>query len=214
MTENNPENNAKPKRKAIVYIDGFNLYFAMRDKNWRNLMWLDLVKLGQSLVRPDQELIRVKYFTARIRNNPGKQARQNAFLDALGTLEGLDICEGTYQPNRVLCFDCGREWSDDKEKQTDVSIAVAMLTDSHANLVDDIILLTADSDQCPAMRAVRALGKQVLLVIPPGRTDYLEIQKHADSRLELTKRKLRESLLPEKVTTKSGHVIDKPDKYK
>jgi len=213
VTENKQENQPK-KRRAIVYIDGFNLYFALRDKNWKNLMWLDLVKLAQSLVRPDQELARVKYFTARIRNNPQKQARQNAFLDALATLDKLEICEGMYQPNKVLCFGCGREWSDDKEKQTDVSIATAMLTDAYRDFVDDIILITADSDQCPAMREVRALGKHVLLVIPPGRADYLEIQKHADSRLELTKRKFRESQLPEEVTLKSGHVIKKPDKYK
>ncbi len=203
------------KRKAIVYIDGFNLYFALKAKNWHSLMWLDLVKLGQRLLRADQELVRVKYFTARIRNDPPKQKRQTAFLDALATLDGLEIYEGAYQDNRVLCYDCGREWPDSKEKQTDVSIATHMLIDSYTpDLIDDIILVTADSDQCPAMRAVRALGKHVLIVLPPGRIDYLEVQKAADSRLELTKKMFRESLLPEEVPTKSGFVVKRPDKYK
>jgi uncharacterized LabA/DUF88 family protein len=203
------------KRKAIVYIDGFNLYFALKEKNWISLMWLDLVKLSQRLLRADQELVRVKYFTARITNDAQKQQRQNAFLDALATLDGLEIHEGAYQHNRIMCHDCGREWADSKEKQTDVNIATHMLVDSHVpNRVDDIILVTADSDQVPAIRAVRALGKHVLVVLPPGRINYLEIQRGADSRLELTKRMFRESLLPESVPTKNGFVIKRPEKYK
>jgi uncharacterized LabA/DUF88 family protein len=211
VTENKQEN----KRKTIVYIDGFNLYFALKEKNWQSLMWLDLVKLGKGLLRPDQELVRVKYFTARITNDVQKQRRQTAFLDALATLDGLEIYEGAYQHNRVMCYDCGREWPDSKEKQTDVSIATQMLVDSHVpNRMDDIILVTADSDQVPAMKAVRGLGKHVLIVLPPGRISYLEVQKAADSRLELTKRMFRESLLPEEVQTKSGFVIKRPEKYK
>lgn len=210
MTENKAE-----KRKAIVYIDGFNLYFALKEKNWISFMWLDLVKLSHRLLRSDQELVRVKYFTARITNDAQKQQRQNAFLDALATLDGIEIHEGAYQHNRVTCHGCGREWPDSKEKQTDVNIATHMLVDSHApNRVDDIILVTADSDQVPAIRAVRALGKHVLVVLPPGRISYLEIQRGADSRLELTKRMFRESLLPENVPTKSGFVIKRPEKYK
>lgn len=110
---------------------------------------------------------------------------------------------------------CGREWPDSKEKQTDVSIATHMLTDSYTrDLIDDIILVTADSDQCPAMKAVRKAGKHVLIVLPPGRIDYLEVQRAADSRLELTKKMFRESLLPEEVQTKTGISIKRPEKYK
>lgn len=207
--------NKAVKRKAVVYIDGFNLYFALKEKRWQSLMWLDLVKLSRRVLGPDRELVRVKYFTARIRNDPPKEKRQKAFLDALGTLEGLEIYEGAYQCKMVTCFDCGREWDDSKEKQTDVSIATHILIDSYKpDFLDDIVLVTADSDQCPAMKAARALGKRVLLILPPGRDHYLEVQKEADSKLELTKRMFRESLLPEEVPTKSGFVIKRPDKYK
>jgi uncharacterized LabA/DUF88 family protein len=133
----------------------------------------------------------------------------------LATLGGLEIYEGAYQHKMVTCFQCGREWDDSKEKQTDVSIATHVLIDSYTpNRVDDIVLITADSDQCPAMKAARALGKTVLLIMPPGRDRYLEVQKEADSKLELTKRMLRESLLPEEVTTNGGFVIKRPEKYK
>lgn len=99
--------NKETKRKAIVYIDGFNLFFALKEKNWRSLMWLDVVKLSRRLLRQDQELLCVKYFTARIRNDREKEERQKAYLDALATLEGLEIHEGAYQLSRVMCYAAG-----------------------------------------------------------------------------------------------------------
>jgi len=207
--------NQQHRRKVAVYIDGFNLYFAIKEKKWNSLLWVDMVRLANSLVRPDQELVGVKYFTARIRNDRDKQKRQNLFLDALGTLQGLKIFYGYYQDNYVICRGCGRGWNDDKEKETDVSIATQMLIDAHTpNFVDDIILITADSDQCPAIRALRALGKHVLVVLPPGRSQYLEIKTAADSHIELTAKKLKCSQLPERITTPTGFVIEKPMEYR
>lgn len=202
------------KRKAIVYIDGFNLYFALDEKNWHSFKWLDLIALSKGLIRSDQELVTVKYFTARIANDPDKQKRQTAFLDALGTLSNLEIFYGNYQQKTIICNRCGRSWDDSKEKQTDVSIATQMLLDAHKpDCVDDIILVTADSDQCPAMEAVRSLGKKILVVLPPGRGHYLEVQMAADARLELTAKKFKKCLLPAEVTTQSGFVIKRPKKY-
>ena len=38
--------------RVIVYIDGFNLYFALRSKDWRKYYWLDLARLAQTLIKP------------------------------------------------------------------------------------------------------------------------------------------------------------------
>src|ERR1700722_18362103 len=178
---------AQSRRKTIVYIDGFNLYFALKEKNWRGFMWLDVVALARQLTGPDRDLVRVNYFTARIKRPPDKQARQTLYLDALATLPCLDIHQGDYKQNDVFCTRCGHDWPDDKEKQTDVNIAVRMLMDAHQpNKVDDLILITADSDQVPAIKAVRSIGKRVVVILPPGRAGYLEVQQAADSHLELT----------------------------
>ena len=64
----NTEN--KKQERAIVYIDGFNLYFGLRasvirredsKKLSKRCYWLDLQKIAQQLVQ-DRELIAVKYF--------------------------------------------------------------------------------------------------------------------------------------------------------
>ena len=98
------------RRKVIVYIDGFNLYFALKEKNWQGFMWLDLVALAKSLAGPDRDLVRANYFTARINQPPDKKARQTSYLDALATLPDLDIHEGDYKEHSVICNGCGRNW--------------------------------------------------------------------------------------------------------
>jgi len=204
------------KKKAIVYIDGFNLYFAINEKGWRNLLWLDQVKLAQNLLNPEkQELVAVKYFTSPIKGPEDKRRRQTAYLDALETTKPmLEIFKGSYVENWVECRDCLRKWRDDKEKQTDVNIAVQMLLDAHIpNKVDDMILVTADSDQCPTIKAVKALGRRVLIVLPPGRADYLEVQRAAGFKLELTATKLAACLFPREVITSTGFKIRCPAAY-
>ena len=61
----------QPER-LIVYVDGFNLYHGLHDDSGHSLLWLDLVKLAQRL-RPHQQLIGVKYFTASVLNDPAAQ---------------------------------------------------------------------------------------------------------------------------------------------
>jgi len=50
--------------RVIAYIDGFNLYFGLRDKGWRRYLWLDVQKLSTNLLKPGQQLVFTKYFTA------------------------------------------------------------------------------------------------------------------------------------------------------
>ena len=70
------------KQRVIVYIDGFNFYYGLKDSRWKQYYWLDVVKLFEKFMRPDQELVAVKYFSARPTNDPGKNTRQYAFFQA------------------------------------------------------------------------------------------------------------------------------------
>lgn len=50
----------------IVYVDGFNFYYGLKsDARWKRYYWLDIVGLFERFMRPDQELVAVKYFSAR-----------------------------------------------------------------------------------------------------------------------------------------------------
>jgi len=122
------------KRRAIVYIDGFNLYFGLKASVMPDALsgtelgmtrrelkkrypltkrsyWLDIQKLATTIIR-DADLETVKYFTARITGNHNKQLRQNAFLNAIQVYcPKLKIFEGRYLLRRVLCSKC-RKYND------------------------------------------------------------------------------------------------------
>jgi hypothetical protein len=59
-------------QRVITYIDGYNLYHGLLAAGLRSSRWLDLPMLGQSLLKPDQDLELTRYFTTRVRANPGK----------------------------------------------------------------------------------------------------------------------------------------------
>lgn len=147
-----------------VYIDGFNLFYGLRDKGWRRYYWLDLRQLSERLLRPGQTLALVRYFTARVipdSDDPGKPERQNTYLDALATLPHLSIHYGYFAPRT------GRGY---EEKMTDVNIAVELLCDAHADAFDTAILVSGDGDLFSAVEAAQQrCGKRVVVAFPPAR---------------------------------------------
>jgi len=40
------------KERVIAYIDGFNLYFGIKQSNWNDVLWLNVKKLAESLLKP------------------------------------------------------------------------------------------------------------------------------------------------------------------
>ena len=74
--------------RVIAYIDGFNLYFGIKQNNWDSLLWLNVNDLANRLLKPNQQLIETKYFTSRVRNNPNKEKRQITYLEGLQTHSG------------------------------------------------------------------------------------------------------------------------------
>jgi uncharacterized LabA/DUF88 family protein len=160
-----------PKSRVITYIDGFNLYFGLRENDWRKYLWLDLCKFSQALLLDSQVLQHTKYFTSRVRGNVGKQQRQSAYLDALTSLRDLTIFWGRYQPDQKQCQKCGHYAYHPQEKKTDVNIATQLLCDAFHEEFDTALIVSGDADLVPPVQAVRALfpKKRVVVAFPPKR---------------------------------------------
>jgi uncharacterized LabA/DUF88 family protein len=127
----------------------------------------------QSLLKPNQALVAVKYFTSRIRLPHDKAARQNTFLEALETLPNLQIFYGNYQINRRTCRNCGAIDHVRNEKMTDVNIAAEMFTDAFLGEFDTALLISADGDlRTPVQRIAQTVGKRVVVVFPPDRRSF------------------------------------------
>lgn len=201
-------------QKVITYIDGFNLYFGLKDKGWKRYYWLNLVGLARGFLKPGQQLQRVKYFTSRISLPPDKAKRQGEFIEAIETLPELKIYYGKYQSNNVKCTKCGHIMFKPNEKMTDVNIAVEMLADAFMNDFDVAILISADSDLTGPIKHIKKLfpEKQVIVAFPPSRFSY-ELQSVAHAWFSIGRKKFKDSVFPDQVTKKDGHILNRPSRW-
>jgi uncharacterized LabA/DUF88 family protein len=200
--------------RVVAYVDGFNLYFGLRDRAWRKYYWLDLVALSTNLLKSGQVLVGVHYFTTRIRNN-GRNSpdiqRQTTYIEALGTLPALTIHLGHYLEKSRKCLRCGNTWKDFEEKMTDVNIAIQLMADAFDERFDTALLVSADSDLVTPVRQVRSRfpGRRIIVAQPPGRHSS-ELTKAATGYFTVGEDKLRQSQLPSTVTRADGFVLHRP----
>lgn len=56
--------------RTIIYIDGFNLYFRLLEKR-PALKWLNIKALAKRLLKPENDVIGVRYYTSRVSGRTG-----------------------------------------------------------------------------------------------------------------------------------------------
>ena len=202
-----------PVQRIVAYIDGFNLFYGLRDKGWKRYYWLDLGQLIGNLLRPGEQLVAIQYFTARVYpepNDPIKRKRQEIYLDALATIPILTTHFGYFLPKQKSCFSCGAIIRTYEEKMTDVNIAVSLLVDAQAGLFDKAMVVSGDSDLSGPIDEVRQRfpSKQVVVAFPPHRVSK-KLQSGGPSFV-IGRKKLQNSQFPTQLTNAAGNVLVKP----
>jgi uncharacterized LabA/DUF88 family protein len=198
---------------VIGYVDGFNLYYGLRDMNWKHYYWMNIEDLCVNLLKSNQYLAATYYFTSRVKNNPDKQKRQTTYLEALDKV-GVEIIYGRYRDVEYECPSCGKIQKEPKEKMTDVAIAVQLLVDAYSNKYDKAVIISGDIDLIPAIKVVKRppLNKKVIMVFPPMRycSDFGDL---VDGCLHIDERKCRASQLPDIVTRADGFQLTRPSEW-
>lgn len=114
------------KKKVIVYVDGFNFYYGLKSfksrRNWKKYYWLDIVKLFEQFMKKDQELVRVKYFSAKS-TDVQKNKRQDALFQANKENPKFQLILGKYLSKNKTCNQCGYIIRSFEEKESDVRLA-------------------------------------------------------------------------------------------
>lgn len=199
--------------RVVTYIDGFNLYYGLKEANFQRFYWLDLTKLASELLQAGQTLVETKYFTARINGPAGcqRRKRQNTFLEALATLPGLRIFQGHYLGKPANCNTCGATWTIHEEKMTDVCIATELLMDAHANRFDTAMVISGDSDLVPPVNAIHSFfpQKRVIVGFPPKRRS-INLQNAAKGSFQIGRAKLAASQLPDEIVKPDGFKLVRP----
>jgi uncharacterized LabA/DUF88 family protein len=168
------EDKSKLLRTAI-YIDGYNLYYGrLRETQFK---WLDVVALFSQITRsiePRSQINLVKFFTAPAlpkfsrhgeesmrAQNDYHRALEAKYPDQFEKILGSHVYEkdGTKMPLYVEgnCFDkknTVRVWRL-VEKKTDVNLALAMYRDANKCVVDQVVLISNDTDTEPVIRALK-----------------------------------------------------------
>ena len=216
MTPCSNMQNATTPVRAIVYVDGFNLYYGLKSKNYKRYYWLDIEQLGQRFLRGRCVLSRVKYFTADIKAGTNKHYRQQTFLDALAThTTKLDIIRGHYLLKQRQCRQCGRVEDIAEEKKTDVNIASHMLVDAFTDQYDVAYLVSGDSDLVPPIEMIKMHQpiRRVIVAFPPARQSA-ELKRVAHSFFWINEQHLRLSQLPDTITKPNGHQLVRPERWR
>lgn len=155
--------------RTIAYVDGQNLYFScLKGTKYK---WLDIAELLARIIcedHPSNELVAVRYFNSPIKGSLARRGKDSAqaqaeYLRALRNNPLIRVSEGRFSVQRahVLRHAIPPDLTDRvgiwriEEKETDVSIAVAMYRDVRDGLADHIVLLSNDSDFVPALKAIR-----------------------------------------------------------
>lgn len=161
--------------RTNVYIDGFNLYYgALRKTPYR---WVNIRKLCELLL-PRNTVVEIKYFTARVRAQPGdpdQPVRQQLYLRALSTVPSLSIHYGHFLSHEVtmpVAVASGQPKRyarviKTEEKGSDVNLATHLLHDAHMGQFEVAVVVSNDSDLLEPIRIVRGhLHKKVGILNP------------------------------------------------
>ncbi|MEM7810420.1 MAG: NYN domain-containing protein [Planctomycetota bacterium] len=217
---------AIPTKRTFVYIDGFNLYYGIRDAELRRFLWLDVLKLANSFMQKDRVLSRTKYFTARIRGvnrrdtpdeakaRESSRLRQKTYLEAVQSLPATDVIEGHFLWKNAKCGSCNSPNVSAEEKLTDVNIASEMLCDAFLGRFDLAIVVSGDSDLSPPIERIRQHfpAKPVFVAFPPKRQSE-QLKAVATSHFDIAEDRLRKCQFPDQLTLPSGVILNRPKKW-
>lgn len=148
--------------KTIIYVDGFNLYYAVKGTPHK---WLNILALCQQLL-PRNQIVKIKYFTALVSarpSDPDQPNRQLLYWRALQTIPGLQIIYGHFLAHEVTMHLAhpvpggpkNAQVIKTEEKGSDVNIAAHMVNDGHLGRYEVAVLLSNDSDLAEPVKIVR-----------------------------------------------------------
>ena len=209
---------AKPIR-TYAYIDGFNLYYrAVKDTPYK---WLNILTLLKSVLKPDNRIDKIRYFTAGVsgRRDSDAPRRQQLYLRALATIPQLSVHKGRFlvsqkwakianPPNNFVRPDpVTVAIVNTEEKGSDVNLASYLLLDGFKNRFDVAVVLSNDTDLVEPIRMVYdEIHKPVGLICPTNQPAK-SLKKVATFVRHVTEHRLAGAQFPDSIP---GTTIRKP----
>jgi uncharacterized LabA/DUF88 family protein len=204
------------RTRVACFIDGFNLFHAIKNLGRNELKWVNLWKLMECFADPKvHKIVAVYYFSAYATWIKEAFEIHQAYVAALECC-GVRAVFGKFKEKQLSCFDCHREWLGHEEKQSDVNIAIWMIREAFRNNYDEAFLVTQDSDLVPAVEFIREMprARKIKIISPPGKPHSKELCRYATNKAKIKEIHLERCLMPQEV--KNPHeivVATRPTKY-
>jgi hypothetical protein len=215
------------KKRTIVYIDGFNLFY--RALKGTPNKWLDLEALCKASLSKECEIVGIKYYTARVSGkiDPNSPKDQQSYLAALGTIPNLSVYYGSFQVTekvsylaKPLTFQPAitlpahpipkfAKVVKTEEKGSDVNLGVHLVYDAMRGKFDQAAVLTNDTDlQEPIRIVAKEIGLPVVLLTPVNKPAK-GLQSLASSVRHINPY-IGSSQFSNQLVRKDGKIINKP----
>jgi uncharacterized LabA/DUF88 family protein len=203
--------------RLSVFVDGFNVYHRL-DENpeFHKYKWLDYRSLSEAFLKKTQEIGDIYYFTAYRPWVADSFKRHQNYVSALRT-RNIKPVFGKYKRKTIKCKVC-EAISDNyhEEKETDVNIALTLILDAIYDRYDTAIIVSADSDLIPAIRAVHQLPnpKRIGVLFPPRdkQKGMNDLKSEADFFMTIKEKHLQNCQLPIEISIGSD-LVTRPKEW-
>ncbi len=207
--------------RVTFLVDGFNLYHSLErasaDLRGAGTKWLDLTALCRTFlyqIGGGAELEQVVYFSALAdhveQDKPSAVERHRAYIAALRG-SGVQVELGTFKKKWRRCPACGQRILFHEEKETDVAIAVRLLELFREDRCDAAVIVSADSDLAPAVRAAaRGFPAKPVYCCFPYARGTTELRTLARRCFRIRKERYADHQLRDPVVLPDGTRIAKP----
>ena len=204
-------------------------YFSARRKEYSHRLSEEIINLAKKRKICDHKNYDCKEIcdvieriNKEIQQIPEQSERHTAYIEALESQDTLcDISE--FGLRKIPCRCCGKIYPKPTEKQTDVKIALRIISDTYENKFDSLILISEDSDFFPVMEEkVFKHNKEVCVAILSSvekrftkKIKKLEPNLYKEITIvPISEELLRQCQLPDVITLRDGRQIRRPDKYR
>jgi len=199
-------------KRYRFYIDGFNVYYSLNNRRYRKYKWLDYRKLAQTIIGTDDNISGLLYFTTFVNWKPDSVIRHKQYIKVLRSA-GVEVVFGRFLRKKVRCHVCGKYYYTREEKQTDVNIALRLVSDAVNDLYDCAVIISGDTDLIPVIETVHKLTpeKEVGVLFPLRRYNN-SLERATDFAATMREKMLACCQFPQQV--KCGNVvITRPDSW-
>lgn len=215
--------------RASFVVDGLNVYSSLCKASDQlglggpGTKWLDLRKLLTAQLNVIKRHVHassrievggIHYFTSIpghfAASDPDKLERHQRYVECLQA-DGISVEFGRFHLKNNQCQTCNAAWTFPVEKETDVNLAVKMIDLVVHQNCDILVLVSGDSDICPAVRWIKAFNPELKLVtvFPYARSCH-ELEQLTHATIRLKPASYTNNQFPDPYIPYPGRRIEKP----